>query len=50
MPHPADDRSTPRGLALYLKEQGQSLRDIVLPSWHKRGTLPSVGASGIRER
>ncbi len=30
MPHPADDRSTQRGMALYLKEQGHSLREIAL--------------------
>ena len=28
-PHPADERSTPRGMTLYLKEQ-HSLREIAL--------------------
>ena len=43
------DRASPRGLALYLKEQGLSLREIGL-RLAQAGHFPSVEDSGIRRQ
>ncbi len=44
------DRSTPRGLALYLQEQGLYVREIGQQLAPRRGIFRSRAGSGIRRR